>query len=385
MIDRKQFEKLTQVRGEHCLSLYLPTSRAGQEQEDRIRYKNTLSDAKNLLVNAGITPKEADKMLQEAGSRIDDTEFWQHQSDGLAVFIYGGTTHFHTVPVHFENYVFLGDHLYVKPLIPLLTGNAKFFLLAISQNETRFFEGDKFSITEIETNEYLPSDIGDLMKYIDGEEQLQHHSGQGGSEAAIFHGHGGGKDMEEVRLKEYLRMINKGIMEMMCDDDTEPLILATVEETAGVYRQINDYKHLHQAHIPGNPEGEDPVLLHEKAWEIMRDGVEENLDDLKSSFDSALVGDEASFSVHDIVPAAIAGRVDTLFIAKGDEFWGTYNEKDHSITIHEERKKDSLPLLNYAAEQTIRNGGEVYLMDRTALPRPTSSVNAIYRYAAVSA
>ncbi|PHN05350.1 baeRF7 domain-containing protein [Flavilitoribacter nigricans] len=385
MIDRKKFDSLTQVRGEQCISLYLPTSRAGQEQEDRIRYKNTLSEVKNQLINHGLSSQEADKKLREASSKIDDMEFWQHQSDGLAVFICDGKTSFHSLPVDFENYMFVGDHLYLKPLIPLLTGNAKFFLLAISQNETKFYVAERYSITEIETNEYLPSSIQDLMKYIDGEEQLQHHSGQGAQDQAIYHGHGGGKDMEDVRLREYMRMINKGIMEMMCDDDTEPLILATVEENAGIYREVNEYKNLHESYIPGNPENEDPVVLHEKAWEIIGPDVEADVEQEKEGFGLALSNDEASFSIHDIVPAAIAGRVETLFIARKDEVWGTYNESDHSITIHEKREEGSIPLINHAALQTLQNGGTVYLMPRTDLPRPTGNVNAIYRYASVPA
>lgn len=385
MIDQKKFEALTQVKGINCISFYLPTSRAGQEQEDRIRYKNTLSEIKNQLIKTDLSSQEADKLLGEASSKIDDTQFWQHQSDGLAVFIYEGDTYFHSLPINFENYIFIGDHLYLKPIVPILTGNAKFFLLAISQQATRFFIGEKYSITEVETNEYLPSSINDLMKYIDGEEQLQHHSGQGNQNEAIFHGHGGGKDMEEVRLREYMRMINKGIMEMMCDDDTEPLILATVEENAAIYREINDYKNLHESYIPGNPEHEDPVLLHEKAWEIMSQEVKADVDQEKEGFGSALAQDEASFSVHDIVPAAIAGRVKTLFLAKQDEIWGAYHEAEHKITIHEKRQTDSIPLLQHAALQTLKNGGDVYLLPRTDLPRPTASVNAIYRYASVPA
>lgn len=385
MIDRKKFDRLNQIRGKNCISFYLPTSRAGQEQEDRIRYKNTLSKVKNQLISTGLSSKEADHMLREASTKIDDTEFWQHQSDGLAVFICGGNTNFYTLPVDFENYVFVGDHLYLKPIIPLLEGNAKFFLLAISKNETKFYIGEKYAITEIETQPYLPSSIDELMKYIDGEEQLQHHSGQGGQDEAIFHGHGGKKDMEEVRLREYLRMINKGVMEMMCDDDTEPLILATVEETAGIYREVNEYKNLHASFISGNPEQEDPVLLHEKAWEIMEQEVSTDVEQEKDQFAAALANDEASFSVHDIVPAAIAGRIKTLFIAEQDEIWGTYNAESHSVTIHEKRKEDSIPLLNHAAMQTLNNSGSVHVMPRVELPRPTGSINAIYRYARVPA
>lgn len=380
MLDHKKFTALAQVRGDHLVSFFIPTYRAGHEQEDRIRYKNALSQVREKLEAEDWSAKDINKYLKEATSRIDDLDFWQHQSDGLAVFIYDGKTEFHPLPIDFDSFVFVGDRLYLKPLLPVITGNAKFFLLAISQDDVRFFEADRYSIAEIEADDELPSDIGDLMKYIDGEKTLQHHSGQGGNETAVFHGQGAGKQMEDQRIREYVRMINKGIMDLMCDDDTEPLILATVEETAALYRQENEYENLMEAYVAGNPDEDDPALLHEKAWELMLPTVKADIDSDAEAFDAAIARDEASFSLHDIVPAAIAGRVDTLFVAMEDEIWGTYETDTHSVTVHEEPREESIPLLNEAAVTTYLNGGTVYVLERSELPRPTASLNAIYRY-----
>lgn len=385
MIDKQQFESLADISGPHCISIFIPTFRAGQEQEDRIRYKNALSDVKNQLINREIPSEEVDGILKEAKARIDDLEFWQHQSDGLAVFIAEGQTHFYELPIHFKPFTYVGKQLYLSPLMPVLVDNAKFFLLAISQGSTRFFEGERYAITEIETGEYLPKSINDLMKFIEAENQLQHHSGRGGDKAAIFHGQGGGKDMEDTRLREYVRMINKGVMDMMCDDDKEPLILATTEEMAALYRQENSYPNLFPDFVSGNPEHDDPALLHEKAWALLEPSTGEERAERTDTFESALAENEASFSMHDIVPAAIAGRVKTLFVAEGDEIWGKYESDQHEIQIMEKGNQGALPLINQAVINTYLNGGSVYLMPRTDLPRPTSSVNAIYRYAVVPA
>lgn len=385
MIDKQQFEALAGISGTHCISLFIPTFRAGQEQEDRIRYKNALSEVKNQLINRGVSPEQVEGLLKEAKSRIDDLEFWQHQSDGLAVFITDGDTTFHELPIHFKPFTFVGDHLYLKPIMPVLTDNVKFFVLAISQNATRFFQGERYAITEIETNEHLPAGIQDLMRFIEREDQLQHHSGRGGDKAAIFHGQGGGKEMESVRLREYARMINKGVMELMCDDDTDPLILATTEEMAALYRQENDYNNLYPEFINGNPEHDDALLLHEKAWELLKPQTDKERSDTIETFESALAENEASFSLHDIVPAAIAGRVKTLFVAEMDEIWGNYQPEEHEIQVQEKTDEGAIPLLNKAVISTYLNGGQVYVLPRVELPRPTSSLNAIYRYAIVPA
>jgi hypothetical protein len=48
--------------------------------------------------------------------------------------------------------------------------------------------------------------------------------------------------------------------------------LAAVDYLVPLYTvKLIDYKHLEQEFISGNPEHEDPVLLHEKARELLKE------------------------------------------------------------------------------------------------------------------
>lgn len=385
MIDLKKFKTLAESRDRHCISFFIPTHRAGHTQEDRIRYKNMVSEVENKLEERGMNPPEIKAKLQEARAKIEDNEFWLHQSDGLAVYIYGEKTEFHTLPIDFDPFSFIGNQLYLKPLIPVLTDNQPFFLLALDLNNVRFFEGDRYFIAELETNEYFPKNMAQALRYDVVQENIQHHSGQGTSGSPIYHGQGEGKDDENVRITEYLRLINKGVMDLLCDTDDEPLIVAADTSLISLYRAVNDYSNLHPEYIPGNPEHDDPLLLHEKAWMILEEDLEKDQNKEKEEFEAALARDEASFSIHDIVPAAMAGRVDTLFVDESYEVWGVYDASSHSVQMHSERKKNSLPLIEQAAIATIQHGGKVYVRSRTELPRPTANLNAVYRYAVKTA
>ena len=132
MIDLKQFKTLAEVRAPYCISFFIPTHRAGHTQEDRIRYKNMVSDVSNKLEERGMNPVEIKKTLKEATAKIDDNDFWLHQSDGLAVYIYDGKTEFHSLPIDFDPYAIIDNQLYLKPVIPVLTNKQPFFLLALS-------------------------------------------------------------------------------------------------------------------------------------------------------------------------------------------------------------------------------------------------------------
>lgn len=71
-----------------CLSLFMPTHRAGRDtQQDPIRFKNLLQEAENRLRDFDLRTPEVQGLLEPARRRLDDSAFWRHQSDGLAVFL----------------------------------------------------------------------------------------------------------------------------------------------------------------------------------------------------------------------------------------------------------------------------------------------------------
>ena len=86
-LSQAELEALMQRRDSVCVSIYAPMVKAGPEtQQNAIRFKNLVRRAADTLEERGMTPKEVSRFLEPASDLIDDTPFWQHQSDGLAVF-----------------------------------------------------------------------------------------------------------------------------------------------------------------------------------------------------------------------------------------------------------------------------------------------------------
>ena len=133
-------------------------------------------------------------------------------------------------------------------------------------------------------------------------------------------------------------------------------------------------------HISGNPDEADAVLLHEKAWGKLEDHFQKDRQKAKEDFELYLSKDKASFSIPQIVPAAINGQVDRLFLNKDAQVWGNYIAETNEVTIHEERKGNSMPLLELAAKHTFLNGGKVYNVPKDQLPQATGDANAVFRY-----
>jgi hypothetical protein len=78
-IRRTDLQRLALGRPGPCVSVFLPTHRAGREVEQApIRLKTLLRQATDALT--------FDRLLAPLRRLLDDRLFWQYQSDGLALF-----------------------------------------------------------------------------------------------------------------------------------------------------------------------------------------------------------------------------------------------------------------------------------------------------------
>jgi hypothetical protein len=109
-----------------CISLYLPTHRVGAElQRDRIRLKQQMRQAENLLFLANVHAAEVEDLLEPIQALVDDEAFWLHPSDGLALFRSQDVFDLYRLPTSFQELVVVSTHFYLKPLLPWLGNVSK--------------------------------------------------------------------------------------------------------------------------------------------------------------------------------------------------------------------------------------------------------------------
>ena len=142
-----------------CVSICMPTHRAGAETlQDPIRLKNLLRSARSQLRGLGLEPALVLQILTPVAGLEEDHDFWQHQSDGLAIYCSPECFRMFRVPLSLPELAVAAARFHLKPLLSLLAGNAYFYVLALSQNRTRFFLAGRDQISEIG----LPAETGFL-------------------------------------------------------------------------------------------------------------------------------------------------------------------------------------------------------------------------------
>jgi len=376
------FESLAAFKSDknNLITILIPTNRVSDGQAAKIRFKNQLDEAVRLLTDEVVQEQpmnknEALKYLALPYELLDNDDFWIRQSDGLAAFIGPDKFEYFSLPIDFQAITYINKHFYLFPTLEAITGKKRFFLLALSQNEVRFFEGNRYSITPVIINDLVPENLEATLVGEVYPNELQAHSGSGNQ--AIYHGHGGNSDKKLKQLENYFRQVDKGLMEMLHDEQA-PLVIAAVDYLVPIYKSISDYATIMDTSIDGNPENDDPVLLHEKAWPLIQTIVNKQVDEEKETFKEALIKGKASKQLTKIIPAAKNGKVDTLFISKDAQpLWGKYKISTNSVEIHTTQQKENSCLINDAALNVFLQGGKVVLEEHFPAP---DMAQAIYRY-----
>jgi hypothetical protein len=381
MISGSQLRTLMEEGGDPCVSIYIPTSRSWPEtQTNTARLKNAISEAEAHLTEHGLREPEAQDFLVRVIGLLENEGFWRHPSDGLAIFLSKDRFECYRLPIDFEEVVFVGNRFHIKPLIPLFSNNGRFYILAVSQNELRFFQGTRYRTSWIEPED-LPDSIREVLQYVDSERQIQFHTGTSsgsGQRAAMFHGQGVGRDDSKDKIIEYFRLID-GSVHKILQREKAPLIFAGVDYLFPMYKEVNTYPYLLDEAIEGNPEGLSDQELHDKAWEIVKPYFDQEQKEAVEKYEEYKVAEKATNDVKDIILAAYYGKIETLFVALDLQLWGVFEPDTNSVYIHQEAQPEDYDLLDYAAVQTLLNGGTVYAVGMDYVPgRPPMA--AIFRW-----
>jgi hypothetical protein len=382
-----QIKGLAQQTQSPSISIYLPTHRAGQDtQQDPIRFKNLIREAESSLLDKGMGPREASALLQPAQSLLDEPNFWQHQLDGLAVFIAPDDFHFYRLPFGVEELLIIARSYYVKPVLPLFTNNGHYYILAISQDEVRLFEGTRHSVGQIDLPEGTPKSLDEALRFDDPEKQLQFHSGtspskaQDGIRPGVFHGHGGGEEQQKERIERYLNLVDSGLKEIFKEQHA-PLVLAGVDYLLPIYHKVSEYANIMEEGITGSHEHLRPEELQEQAWPIVEPYFRQEMEKVVEQYQQLVVSDRATDNIEEIVAAAFNGRVDKLLLAVDSVIWGEF-KPDTGEVIHyqtEQSQEDDLALGDFAALQTLQKDGSVYALAQEEMPTD-SAMAAVLRY-----
>lgn len=389
LISKEELKELATIHDEICISIYIPTHKAGKEVingQDAILFKNQIQKAKAKLKERNFTEIQSKELLKPAYDLLEDRGFWREQHEGLAVFLNKDFFKMYKLPLHFEEFCMISSSFHLKKLLPLLNGNGLYYILSLNMNHIRIFQADKANIEELEFDKDTPLSLDESMKYTEIQKSLQHHSGTGsGSSGAMFHGQAKGinRDDRKIFVEEFMRKVDNGINKLILDENV-PLVLSGVEYLHPIYKEISKYQHIYEKGVEGSTEEMSSSELHSKTWPLVEPFFSSSLENYMQKYGDLAGTGKTSYDLKSIVPAAVNGRVEAIFITPEASQWGKYTEQGANLTIdlHDNFEENDDCLVSMSAVETVLNGGKTYIVDKENMPEKNvdTDIVAVFRY-----
>ncbi|HEX6299805.1 MAG TPA: hypothetical protein VF148_05035 [Acidimicrobiia bacterium] len=351
-LDETLFDDLASTSGEDLISVFLPTHKKGRDvNQDRIRLKNLLATVEETLADLGWKPRQREERLARAHGVLDDLEFWEHQEAGLAFYIDDGGA---VVPVASTRT--LASNAFVMPVFMLRPLTAElsdptFPVLALTKDEVSLFSSSRFGVEEIPAQ--LPS-YEDVNWFVDREKERQQHPDIVGTDRSR-HGHDPSARRDED-LARFLREVDSAIERF---DKTTPLVVLGDDEVVARFADVSERATLSPAHS-----GIRAPFSTDEIMEKIRPLVSEFESDLAATAETAArdqlgVG-MAAIDVEDAVPAAVAGRVDSVLIDRNAPvIWGRLDKVSMEVEVHSDREPGDVDLLDRLVVWARDSGADV--------------------------
>lgn len=384
MFLRSDLDELLACEQSPAISIYLPTHKAGREvRQDAIRLRNLLAAAAKRLGEQR-RPPEIEALIEPARKLIDDEEFWRYQDRGLAIFLAPGFRRIHKLAIEMPEELTIGKHFRIRPLLPILDQTGWYWVLTISAGRTRLCQVSRWAIAEVGGLD-LPQGIEEIFD--ETVYEGQHYASPTGrpsrgpaglAKAQIF-----GEAPEELRKTQLIELLRRiaAAVEPVVKRRPAPVVLAAQPEIQGNFRELAAWKELLPGGIQENPDAMADDELRAKSWELFEPSGEQSRTEALGRLHS-LIGNgngKTTTKPEEIVKAARYGRVERLFLTPGTPLWGRFVEAEDRIVAHGTPGEGDEDLLDYAALMTLRQGGEVTLVEPAEMP-PGRPAAAILRY-----
>lgn len=381
-MEPQQIQTLLDETSETCVSIYMPMFRWGREvQQNEIRFKNLMRDATSLLSIDQVCGSECREAILKQLEAFRDNEkhdAWRHPSAGLALFVTPDSLEVHQLGCTLTEQVHVGDRFYLRPLLPALHGDGRFVLLAVSQNQVRMFEGNADGLEERVPAE-LPANLKDALNIDEYVSSIQHFSyARGGEVDTMYHGQGAGDDDQKQNILQFFHRMD-GPLSQFLEGRNDPLVFAGVEYLYPIFKEAISYPYLLPDSVHGNFDNALLDELHEKAWHVVQPHFQQECDRAISNYHDAYGQNRATNDLETILRASEMGAIEALLIRDDTAIWG-HVDRDGHVQDDGVPNEISHDLLDDAAVETLKNGGDVFVVRETDFPEKDCAAVARLRF-----
>lgn len=363
------------------LSLYLPTHRFPTSEhitEDKIRFKNLIKASKEKMQALAAHDGIAAVMIDQLETLYANDDFWQHTTEGLAVFCSPAGLHYFHLPIECDTYCSVSDRYDIAPLLAVASYDQPYYVLALAVKRPVLLRGDMYGLERVAID--LPASPGEALGIDELHSNSRTDRAGGHGAGAKAHGQGDSRQAgQEERLK-YFRLIDEKLHTDKRIDQTLPILVAGTDDDVSGYKESSRSKQLLAASLSGNYTEAPLHDIHRRAWPLIMEAFDCEAQSNEIEQLSSLIGTgKASMDVPSIVAAAREGKVATFLIGMLTSTRDSISDSNRIITklvFSDNYQKENV---SACARAVFDQGGKIVGVLRSALPSGASEA-AVYRY-----
>lgn len=388
-MNREELKSLATEQHPLCISIYSPLHRRyPHTQEDQSRVRALLDEARAKLADRELGEPQIERFLKPGFDLLAHPDFWQADgSRGLAILLAVDSSgapkvNAYRLPYPVEAQVDIAGQFHLTPLVRLLESTAEFHVLALGQKSVRLFACRTGKLEPLPLPHGVPESFEAFTAEIDAGKPTQVRLSAGakstGNETAIVHGQSNHKDERKVRVKEFISHVAKEI-DRWLEGREAPMVLAAVKSHHPTFQETCRSGHLVDLGIHGSPDELTNTELLEQSTECVAKWRDRQFSEFDGRFKTRMAHGHASCEIESIVPAAAAGRIESLVVADTARVWGRFEKNDKIAIVDDERSPENLDLVNLAVIETLAHDGIVHSTANEHVP-DGSAAAAILRW-----
>ncbi|WP_080797222.1 baeRF8 domain-containing protein [Arabiibacter massiliensis] len=357
------------------VSIFLPTSGADGLERDRERFRDLVSEARAELAQQRERREYANLVanLDVVAERFEDYAHSAAQG-GLAVL--ASDERVNVLPLGFpvEERVVVGERFSLKPIMRTFLFGAHYYLLGLSADRFALIHGDFGSLERVELPADVPGEFSEEFPEVyDGHEGALDYSSLE-NHMPPYHGYKSRNDVKKEEAEKFFRSVNRAVTEHLEHAAPLPVILVSLPEHQAMFRSFSTVPNLLDEGIEKNVDGVDFPELLQDATAVIERAREKRDRAVAEEFGDARAAGKATDDLDAIAFALLERKVRALLVEEEAAIPGVYDEQTGTLT----RPADG-DLADEFAQATLRQGGEVYLVDPALMPTD-AGVAALYRY-----
>lgn len=379
----EQLEEVARASSPYSVSIWMATHPSGPDsRQDSIRLKNLLTEAEERMIASGARAADARQRVEHFRRMISGSRFWRRRDRGLGVLLGDGLPYVFNVPTAVPELVMVGRHFHIKPLLGMFQNDQPFHVLKLSQKSVQLLRGRRYEMVPVELPADCPKSLAEFLRFDVLEPHLDFHSRSqfqqpGQRRNAMFYGVGssGDRALEKAQLTEFCRKIDNAVGRAT-REQVLPLVLAGAEPLPSIFLQVCSPARREGYVIEGNPDEATEEDLHRQALALLAEEFERPLRHAARRYGQAEHLGMTANDLKQILPAAAAHAVETLFVSLDDLVWGTLDPDTGEVRRHDRPQGGDEDLLNLAASLAYRSGAAVFAVQRPKVPdhRPVSAI-----------